>query len=64
LLVVRQLPSSPPTRAQTSFWEFFVSNIRNPHMRRAYAPAVQEFLAWCEQHGVTSIAQVQPLYVT
>jgi hypothetical protein len=24
-------------RAQTCFWEFFVSNIRNPHTRRAYA---------------------------
>jgi hypothetical protein len=23
-------------RAQTRFWEFFVSNIRNPHTRRAY----------------------------
>jgi hypothetical protein len=22
-------------RAQTRFWEFFVSNIRNPHTRRA-----------------------------
>jgi hypothetical protein len=22
----------------------------------------QEFLAWCEQHGVTSIAELQPLY--
>jgi hypothetical protein len=26
-------------RAQTCFWEFFVSNIRNPHTRRAYARA-------------------------
>jgi hypothetical protein len=25
--------------AQTRFWEFFVSNIRNPHTRRAYARA-------------------------
>ena len=25
-------------RAQTRFWEFFVSNIRNPHTRRAYWP--------------------------
>ena len=31
-------------RAQTRFWEFFVSNIRNPHTRRAYARAVQEFV--------------------
>ncbi|MGO9237640.1 MAG: hypothetical protein ACLP4V_27485 [Methylocella sp.] len=26
-------------RPQTRFWEFFVSNIRNPHTRRAYARA-------------------------
>jgi hypothetical protein len=38
-------------RAQTRFWEFFVSNIRNPHTRRAYGRSIAEFLAWCEQHG-------------
>jgi hypothetical protein len=32
-------------RAQTRFWKFFVSNIRNPHTRRAYGRALQEFLA-------------------
>jgi site-specific recombinase XerD len=50
-------------RAQTRFWEFFVSNIRNPHTRRAYARAVQEFLAWCERHGLASIIDVEPLHV-
>lgn len=30
-------------RAQTRFWEFFVSNIRNPHTRRAYGRAAVEF---------------------
>ena len=50
-------------RAQTRFFEFFVSNIRNPNTRRAYARAIGDFLAWCEGHGVTSIADVQPLHV-
>jgi integrase/recombinase XerC len=27
------------------FLEFFATNIRNPHMRRAYARAAEEFLA-------------------
>ena len=27
-------------RAQARFWEFFVSNIRNPHTRRAYGRAI------------------------
>jgi hypothetical protein len=49
--------------AQTRFWEFFVSNIRNPHTRRAYGRAVAEFLAWSESQGVASIADVQSLHV-
>ena len=48
--------------AQTRFWEFFAANIRNKHMRRAYAQAVREFLAWCESvAGVSSIVDVRPL---
>jgi hypothetical protein len=50
-------------RAQTRFWEFFVSNIRNPHTRRAYGRSIAEFLAWCEQHGLASIIDVKPLHV-
>src|ERR1700730_1249820 len=48
-------------RAQTRFWEFFVSNIRNPHTRRAYGRSIVEFLAWCKQHGLASI--IEPLHV-
>ena len=50
-------------RAQTRFWEFFVSNIRNAHTRRAYGRAIAEFFAWCESQGVASLAEVQPLHV-
>ncbi len=50
-------------RAQTRFWEFFVSNIRNPNTRRAYGRAIWEFFAWCERQGVASIVHVQPLHV-
>lgn len=50
-------------RAQTRFWEFFVSNIRNPHTRRAYGRSIAEFLSWCEQHGLASIIDVEPLHV-
>ena len=50
-------------RAGTRFLEFFASTIRNPHTRRAYACAVMDFLAWCENHAVPSIAAVQPLHV-
>jgi site-specific recombinase XerC len=37
--------------------------IRNPHTRRAYARAADEFLAWCSSVGVPSIDAVQPVHV-
>jgi len=45
------------------FLEFFAANIRNPHTRRAYARAAEEFLTWCADAGVPSIAAVQPVHV-
>jgi integrase/recombinase XerC len=50
-------------RARLRFLEFFAANIRNPHTRRAYYRAAQEFLAWCASIGVPSIAAVQPIHV-
>jgi site-specific recombinase XerC len=48
--------------ALTRFLEFFAANIRNPHTRRAYARAADEFLAWCASAGVPSIGSVQPVH--
>lgn len=50
-------------RAGVRFLEFFASAIRNPHTRRAYARAATDFLTWCADAGVPSIAAVQPLHV-
>ena len=50
-------------RAARRFLEFFAANIRNPHTRRAYGRAVAEFLTWCDDQGVPSVADVQPLHV-
>jgi site-specific recombinase XerD len=50
-------------RAGIRFLEFFAANIRNPHTRRAYYRAAEEFLAWCVDAGVPSIADVQPVHV-
>ncbi|GAB6847577.1 tyrosine-type recombinase/integrase [Paraburkholderia kururiensis] len=50
-------------RASVRFLEFFASEIRNRHTRRAYARAAAEFLDWCGGVGVPSIAAVQPLHV-
>src|SRR5215469_7892947 len=49
--------------ASMRFLEFFAANIRNPHTRRAYYWAVEEFLAWCASAGVPSITAVQPVHV-
>jgi len=60
------LPSLVATageRASIRFLEFFAAAIRNPHTRRAYSRAVADFLAWCADHAVPSIAAVQPLHV-
>src|SRR6516164_8047407 len=38
-------------RAGMRFLEFFSANILNPHTRRAYARAAEEFLGWCASAG-------------
>jgi len=61
-----QLPAlvvAAGSRTSMRFLEFFAANIRNPHTRRAYARAAEEFLAWCASAGVPSIAAVQPVHV-
>lgn len=50
-------------KAQIRFLEFFASNIRNAHTRRAYVRTVSAFLDWCAAAGVASIEAVQPLHV-
>lgn len=50
-------------RAQERFIEFFTAHIRNRNTRRAYGQATREFLAWCEDQRVPSIAAVQPVHV-
>jgi site-specific recombinase XerD len=52
-----------PEHMRVRFLEFFAAAIRNPNTRRAYAHAVDEFLAWCAQAGVTSMTEVQPLHM-
>jgi site-specific recombinase XerC len=50
-------------QAARRFLEFFASNIRNRHTRLAYSHAVGLFLTWCEERGVRSLGDVQPLHV-
>ena len=48
--------------ASIRFLEFFAANIRKSHTRRV-TRAAEEFLAWCADAGVPSIAAVQPVHV-
>jgi site-specific recombinase XerD len=64
LTTVPTLVAAAGERASMRFREFFAANIRNPHTRRAYARAADEFLGWCASVGVSSIAAVQPLHVS
>ena len=60
---VPTLVATAGERASMRFLEFFAANIRNPHTRRAYARAADEFLTWCTSTGVPSIAAIQPVHV-
>jgi site-specific recombinase XerD len=43
--------------------DFFSSHIRNPNTRRAYREAVRQFSAFCAEHGIVDLAQVEPVHV-
>jgi site-specific recombinase XerD len=62
-LPVPAIVAAAGDQASIKFLEFFAATIRNPHTRRAYSRAVSEFLAWCADRGVPSIAHVAPLHV-
>jgi hypothetical protein len=52
---VPALVAAASERAGMRFLEFFAANIRNPHTRRAYARAAEEFLGSCASVGAPSI---------
>lgn len=48
--------------AAEKFIEFFTAQIRNRNTREAYARAVGQFLAWCEERGL-SLPTIRPVHV-
>jgi len=50
-------------RASWRFLEFFTVNIRNKNTRAAYTVAASAFLRWCEEKGMTELAEVKPVHV-
>jgi integrase/recombinase XerD len=49
-------------KASTRFLEFFTVNIRNPNTRLAYAKAVGQFLAWCDERR-QGLFDIEPMVV-
>jgi integrase/recombinase XerD len=49
-------------RTSTRFLEFFTVNIRNPNTRLAYAKAVGQFLAWCDERR-QGLGDIEPMVV-
>jgi site-specific recombinase XerD len=43
--------------------EFFTAHIRNPNTRKAYARAAADFAAWCAEHGLHELREIQPVHV-
>jgi site-specific recombinase XerD len=54
---------APNPQAARRAFEFFAVNIRNLNTRKAYARAASEFAAWCEQHQIADVREVQPVHV-
>ncbi len=69
LVPLRPSPTSLPSiftaRPETRkrLRDFFSSHIRNRNTRRAYMEAVRQFSAFCAQHGIEDLAQVEPIHV-
>ena len=49
--------------ARTRLRDFFSSYLRNPNTRRAYLEAVRQFSAFCAEHGIVDLGQVEPVHV-
>src|SRR5580658_6196067 len=45
------------------FIEFFTATIRNKNTRAAYAQAVMQFFAWCHEHRIRILEQINPVVV-
>ncbi len=68
-ILVTASPTSLPSlftaqpQARKRMRDFFSSHIRNKNTRRAYQEAVRQFSAFCAQHGIVDLTQVEPVHV-
>lgn len=45
------------------FVEFFTANIRNANTREAYGRAVRDFFAWCDEHKIGPLIDIEAIHV-
>jgi integrase/recombinase XerD len=62
LFIVPTIIADAGERAGKRFIEFFTATIRNANTRKAYARAVNNFLAWCQQ-GRLTLTGIEPVHV-
>ena len=55
--------STARPEARMRMRDFSSSHIRDPNTRRAYREAVRQFSAFCAEHGILDLAQVEPVHV-
>jgi integrase/recombinase XerD len=61
-----RLPAAIGRAGEAAAWrfiEYFVATIRNKNTRAAYAEAVGQFFAWCEQHRIRSLEEIKPIVI-
>jgi site-specific recombinase XerD len=62
-IVVPRVIADAGEHAARRFLDFFAATIRNRNTRAAYMVAVSRFFAWCEQHQIGQLADIEPLHV-
>ncbi len=62
-LVVPTIIAHAGHLAARRFLEFFAATIRNKNTRMAYYRAVVQFFAWCDQHRLGQLVDIEPLHV-
>jgi site-specific recombinase XerD len=62
-MVVPALIAEAGEHATRRFLEYFAANIRNRNTRQAYLHAAGRFFAWCDQHQIGQLADIEPLHV-
>jgi site-specific recombinase XerD len=62
-IVVPAIVADAGDAAARRFLEFFAATIRNKNTRMAYYRAVCRFFAWCDEHQIGGIADIEPLHV-